>query len=429
MKIKKIISSYLPNKIRYGNKYSEFLNFLFESEKYSKEEIKKWQLKKLNSLLFYCNENIPYYTKIFKSNKIKLPFEKLDDIKKIPYLTKDLIRENYKDLISKELNNIPHNISTTGGSTGTPLKLCKSKISQIKEIIFLDYYMIKMGFKGYKIKKATIRGPIPKYGISERIGLELILSSYLISEETIKNYILELERFNPEYIHVYPSSIYMIAKIIKNNNLKINIPNLKLIFSSSEIFSIEQKKLVSEVFKCKILDWYSNTERSVLATNIYGEKSYKMDQRYSYVEIVDKEIISTTFNDLAMPLIRYKTGDEVEYINNKDFIIKGRVQDYIYGKNKEKYPVVGIIFGQHFSCFGDINNFQIYQKKIGEIEFRIESNFNLEKSKELEIKNSLQNATNKSLNVIIKYVNKIERTKRGKYKFLIQELEEKSNEN
>lgn len=420
MKLKRKILSYLSNKILYGKKYRSFLSDLIKKENFSDNEKKEWQLKKLNEILEYSKENVPYYTQIFKENKITLPLKNLEEISKIPILTKEIIRNNYKDLISqKKMNSYTVN---TGGSTGNPLKLLKSKENYIKEQAFLDYYMKKLGLKSFKCKKAIIRGEYPKYGISEKIGNNLILSSYLISEETIKDYILKLEKFNPEMIHVYPSSIYMISKLIEDNNLSITLPKLKVIVSSSEMFYLEQKKLVSKVFKCKIFDLYGNTENTVHAVNLFPKMNYSFNDFYSYIEIVDDEIISTAFNELAMPLIRYKTNDEIEYLDkNKDeFIIKGRSQDYIYGKNGEKYPVVGIIFGQHFSSFKDIDNFQIRQEKMGEIEFLIQSKKKLTKEKEKEICKVLEECANNSLKVSITYTEILEKTVRGKHKFLVQ---------
>ena len=328
MKLKRKILSYLSNKILYGKKYRSFLSDLIKKENFSDNEKKEWQLKKLNEILEYSKENVPYYTQIFKENKITLPLKNLEEISKIPILTKEIIRNNYKDLISqKKMNSYTVN---TGGSTGNPLKLLKSKENYIKEQAFLDYYMKKLGLKSFKCKKAIIRGEYPKYGISEKIGNNLILSSYLISEETIKDYILKLEKFNPEMIHVYPSSIYMISKLIEDNNLSITLPKLKVIVSSSEMFYLEQKKLVSKVFKCKIFDLYGNTENTVHAVNLFPKMNYSFNDFYSYIEIVDDEIISTAFNELAMPLIRYKTNDEIEYLDKRE---KSRL--YIWKKWRE----------------------------------------------------------------------------------------------
>lgn len=420
MRIKTIISSYIPNSLRYGKEYRKMLNFLLKSDNFSKEEREKWQLEKLNEILIYSNENIPYYKRIFKEINLTLPLKKLNEIEKIPYLTKNIIRENFKEL--KSLKKIKGFVVNTGGSTGTPLKLFKSKSNTGKEQAFLDFYMQKIGLNSFKTRKAILRGPIPSNGkIFERNGNELILSSYLLTEKNVKEYVEVLEKFNPKIFHVYPSSIYTLVKLIEKNKLKINIPNLKVIFSSSETFNIKQKELIEKIFKCKIFDLYGNTENSVHAINLYPEKSYRFSEFYSYVEIKDSEIISTSFNDLGMPLIRYKTGDEIEYIDESNFIIKGRTQDYILGKNKEKYPVVGIIFGQHFSAFKDMGNFQIIQDELGKIDFIIEGN-KLSFEKENEIKLALEKASNNNLEVTIKYIEKILRTNRGKYKFLIQNI-------
>lgn len=180
--------------------------------------------------------------------------------------------------------------------------------------------------------------------------------------------------------------------------------------------------MVSKVFKCKIFDLYGNTENTVHAVNLFPKMNYSFNDFYSYIEILDDEIISTAFNELAMPLIRYKTNDEIEYLDkNKDeFIIKGRSQDYIYGKNGEKYPVVGIIFGQHFSSFKDIDNFQIRQEKMGEIEFLIQSKKKLTKEKEKEICEVLEECASNNLKVNIAYTEILEKTVRGKHRFLIQ---------
>lgn len=425
MKIKNTISSYIPNNLRLGKEYKKTLNFLLQSDSFSKEEKEKWQLEKLNEILIYSNDYIPYYKRIFKEINLVLPLKELKGIEKIPYLTKNIIRENFEEL--KSIKKIKGFIVNTGGSTGTPLKLFKSKSNNIKEQAFLDFYMQKIGLNSFKTRKAILRGPIPSNGkIFERNGNELILSSYLLTEKTVNKYVEILEKFNPKILHIYPSSMYTLVKLIEKNNLKINIPNLKIIFSSSETFNIKQKELIAKVFKCKMFDLYGNTENSVHATNLYPEKGYKFNEFYSYIEIKDNEIISTGFNDLGMPLIRYKTGDEIEYIDKDVFIIKGRTQDYIYGKNKEKYPVVGIIFGQHFSSFKDMGNFQIVQKELGKIDFIIEGN-KLSSEKENEIKAILEKATNNNLEVIVKYINKIKRTNRGKYKFLEQNIKEVKN--
>lgn len=416
-KILNVIWINIPNYFKLGKNYRRIFNNL-KNTNYKLSE--KEQLNKLNEILCYCNEYVLYYRKIFKSIDLELPLEKLSDIKKIPILTKDDIRENFKELLSND-QKLTFYISNTGGSTGTPLKLYQSKSGAIIEQAFLDYYLLKYGINNKKkIIKVILRGTIPKNGIFEKQGKIYIFSSYLISKENINKYIKEIESIDPELIHVYPSSIYLLANLIKRMNLKINLSKLKVIISSSEIFALEQKKIVQEVFKVPILDWYGNTECTVLGIEEDIDKGYYFDDRYSYVELINNQIITTGYNNLKMPLIRYNTGDEIINENSR-MLIKGRAVDYIIGENNIKIPMVGIIFGQHFKCFEKINKFQIYQDKIGEIIFYIEKE-KISKKEEEEILKKLEIGTEKQIKIKIEYIDKIERTSRGKFKVLDQRL-------
>ena len=76
MRIKKLLSNLIPNKYKYGKGYTETFQFLKESENWTEEEIKNYQLNKINQLLNYCIEKIPFYKELHRKNQIKLPIEK-----------------------------------------------------------------------------------------------------------------------------------------------------------------------------------------------------------------------------------------------------------------------------------------------------------------------------------------------------------------
>ena len=66
---------------------------------------------------------VSYYHKVFKSLNI-LPGEikKIEDLEKLPVLTKDIIKKNWEDFKPVNLDKIKYYNGVTGGSTGTPLK-------------------------------------------------------------------------------------------------------------------------------------------------------------------------------------------------------------------------------------------------------------------------------------------------------------------
>ena len=111
----------IPYKVKYGAVYRKNLRFLNESQWYSLEELRNYQFRQLKKLLLHANANVPYYRELFRKEKIDVEkFSKLEDIRKIPILTKEIIREN-RDLLVSKLHKDKLQYVTTSGSTGTPL--------------------------------------------------------------------------------------------------------------------------------------------------------------------------------------------------------------------------------------------------------------------------------------------------------------------
>ena len=96
---------------------------LMKSQWGSYEDLKKIQEKKLRSIIKYAYDNIPLYHEKYKKMNIKPEnIRTPQDLLKLPYITKEEIKDNFPDRIvapSVDINNswTPH----TGGSTGIPM--------------------------------------------------------------------------------------------------------------------------------------------------------------------------------------------------------------------------------------------------------------------------------------------------------------------
>lgn len=139
------------------------------------------------------------------------------------------------------------------------------------------------------------------------------MSSFHLSQDAIPLYLAELERFKPDIIMAYPSSITLIAKEAKRLGWS---PNWELsgIFTSSETFNLAEQDLVRSVFG-DVYDHYGQAERvAVLQQCKLG--NYHVRNDYSAVEFIEDEcgikIVGSNVHNKAMPLHRYDTGDYVE---------------------------------------------------------------------------------------------------------------------
>ena len=76
----------------------------------------------MKNIIAHAYKNVPYYTKLFNKYYIKPEdIKDFEDIKKIPYLTKDIVNKHKDEMIDKNFPKKFLGYGTTGGSTGIPM--------------------------------------------------------------------------------------------------------------------------------------------------------------------------------------------------------------------------------------------------------------------------------------------------------------------
>ena len=95
--------------------------FQKDLETMSRKEIEELQLIRLKRLVKYCSDNVPFYhDRLEKAGVTADKIKCLEDIKYIPYTTKDDIRDNYPfGLFGQPMKNIVR-IHASSGTTGKP---------------------------------------------------------------------------------------------------------------------------------------------------------------------------------------------------------------------------------------------------------------------------------------------------------------------
>lgn len=367
-------------------------------------------------------DNVPFYS----SYDFQLNHE--NPLHNIPVLRKCDVIANTDMLRSRSVSKCCLHRVETGGSTGVSLSLYRSVRDVIKEIAFVDALF---SLVGKNLIVGVLRGNKPKSGLFEVVSKhEVLLSSYSLSLENIDAYLDILQSYNVSCLHVYPSSLVILARLIKQKYGKVNLPKLKGIFASSEIFSREDKEFVKSVFSdVKIIDFYGHNEQACCAYSI-DDGEYHFLPMYGYVEFLDTgekvnghriaEIVATSIMNEAMPLVRYATEDYVELDEcGRVLSIIGRSSDFVLNKNGD---VVPCIFSTRPLTLKNVLNFQYFQEKQGELHFRVVVTDEFSEKDIAMIKEDLQTSFDGKMVCFVDVVPQIERTKRGKQMRLIQKL-------
>ncbi len=386
-----------------GKYYRKQIKFLKKFQNFSKQEKEEYQKNKIKEIFTEASKN-KYYSSIGITKNLKL-----QDLKKIPFLTKEIAKkEDLTTLNKKKLKK-----SFTSGSTGIPLTIYRSNEENEHEAAVVDFLLLKSGVNIYKRVRILNIRQNRKEKI-KKIGDILYIALSFINEKNLKEILKQIIEFNPQIIHAHPSVMTSFSKIILSQNSQLCINNLKVILLSSEILTEIDKKIIINTFNCKILDYYSNEENSICGYRIYPDMEYmEFLEEYSYIEIINKELVCTSLVAKSMPFIRYKTGDyitsnKLETVKN----ISGRTNEYLIDRYGQKIPI------ENFSTYEykGIELYQFFQKENGVVEFRIKP---LSKGKlnKKEIEKVLYKINN-DINYEIKEVKEFKRTENNKHKIL-----------
>lgn len=321
----------------------------------------------------------------------------------------------------------------TSGTTNKPMMVYRSLKSILLEEYMIKSYLKKIGvplsakiaiFRGDKIVTSN-----SVYWKKMPFTNRLILSSYQLSELTAINYLKELEKYKPNIIMAYPSSITLLAKYA----LKLDWqPNWELsgVLTSSETFTLDNQDIVRSVFG-HVYDHYGQAER-VAALQQCELGNYHVREDYSLVEFLPDEhgirIVGTNIHNKAMPLKRYDTKDYVEGLNQKGDCKCGNTSPYvkrILGRDDD-YVILsdGRQIGRLDVVFKEVINLiecQLEQTLLNEVIVRYVPDKGANISLlENSIERGLRERLNDDIIILFQEVNEVPRTKAGKFRSVIR---------
>ncbi len=282
--------SAIPPSIRYGKVFWETYNFLKESQWWSREKLQDYQMQQLEKLLRHSYENVPYYRRVLDERGLKPEsIQDFSDLKKLPFVTKEIIRDNLCDFVAQNVPKSKLMCVATGGSTGIPLAFYERRdFSNEREKAFILTLWKRVGFNiGDSSAVFRVYTADPSKGEFWRynpVSRGLFFSSSYMRPNFLKAYVNRLRNFKPSYIQGYPSAISVFAQFILENSVN-ELPPIKAILAGSENLYPSQRKLIENAMKCRVFSWYGHCEKAVLAGECEHNTSYHVFPEYGYVEL------------------------------------------------------------------------------------------------------------------------------------------------
>lgn len=433
----------LPVSLRLGARYPEFRRLARDCEGWSVDQIQEYQFRHLRQTLVQAGNFCPFYQKHFAQARFQPELlRSAEDLARCPTIEKEHLQRHLAEMTSVSVPARDRLYITTGGSTGVPVGFHLQKgVSRPKEQAFLEAQWRRAGWEpGARL--AVIRGHVTTDQAGGRIASYdatrdwLMLSSYHLTEARLPEYLEAIERFRPDILHAYPSAALQLAEFLERAGQSWRIP-LRCVLAGSERLNLPQKRLLERVFGCRVFRWYGHSERVVLAAEGTRSELFHFWPTYGYVEFGEpdaegyREVIGTSFHNLAMPLVRYRTGDyvrladprrdgDLEYPWPAVAEIAGREQEFLVSGEGRRISLTA--FNMHDAIFDGLYAVQFYQEQPGYAEFRYVPSPAFHASRLDAIQAGIRRKLGDDFFVEFRQVQETERTSRGKHRWLVSRI-------
>ena len=179
-----------------GLRATYWFNQINKMNTWTKQQVIEWQNQQLRAFVRHAYEHTAYYKELFDQlNLTPDDIQTAEDLKKLPIITKDIIRKRFDDLVPDNVNSLPHREDSTGGTTGNPMKYYVSEdtwgYATAEKMVAWKTTSYKFGDKFVALGSASLFKQKPSLvrRIYDWIRQEIPLNSMSMSDEICQEYI------------------------------------------------------------------------------------------------------------------------------------------------------------------------------------------------------------------------------------------------
>lgn len=297
-----------------------------KTETLSREEMSALQLERLRAMVDYCIEKVPFYTEklhkagIFSGSQI----ESLKDIEKIPFTTKQDIKENYPmGFLAVPMTEVAR-IHASSGTTGKPtigyytkkdMDVWADAAARVLKLNGLEDDDIMQISVGYGL----FTGALGFHQGAEKIGCTIVPAS---TGNTQKQLVM-MHDIGVTALMATPSYATYLSDLIRQSDVPREEYKLKKVLLGAERCTRSMRQTIERNLGVVTADNYGLTE--CFGPGVAGECAVQEGMHISedlfYPEIINPEtgetlpdgeqgeLVFTSLLREGMPLLRYRTRD------------------------------------------------------------------------------------------------------------------------
>jgi phenylacetate-CoA ligase len=366
------------------------------------KQLKKYRDKAFKKIVKY-SYTVPLYHNTYKRAGIHpRDIRGIDDIVKLPFITKDDIRKNFPDgIIPVGYKKNKGHVICTGGTTGKPVSIytdfptmAKSAGTILREMNFFNLNwresrFVHIGnFNQYRVDLITqenFQSHLKSFfSMNNQLNIDVDLPMIDI--------INKLDGFRPDIIMAYPA-IFQHLAFLKRKGYGKNIKP-KLFWTGGAMLDDYTRIYVEDAFGCRLLNIYPSVEAGADIAFECMEGTWHINSDFFNLEAIDEagelvssgergHVVLTRLWGRGTPIIRYTGMDDWVKLSPRKECgcglttpvivggVEGRMRANIILPNGKVFPPGAFCFITpvlHKLRTFKVKRYQIVQRKIDEID-------------------------------------------------------------
>ncbi|WP_440990018.1 phenylacetate--CoA ligase PaaK [Haloarchaeobius baliensis] len=292
----------------------------------SREELTELQTERLQHTVEHVYENVPWYRDAFDDAGVAPDdIESVEDVSKLPFTTKEDIRDNYPDKLFAVDHSELRRVHASSGTTGKPkiVAYTEDDLGVWHEVMARSLYaagvregdMVQNSY-GYGL----FTGGLGFHDGVEELGACVIPTG---GGNTARQLDM-LQDMESDVLSCTPSYCLYLAEYAEEKGIDIKDLSLERVVIGAEPFTDPMREEIEEALDVTAVDVYGLSEIIGPGVSIECEEAQEglhLWEDHFYPEIVDPqtgevldegeegELVITSLTKQAFPMIRYRTGD------------------------------------------------------------------------------------------------------------------------
>lgn len=331
-----------------------------------------------------AGSKVPYYRDLFAATgfdaeKLAVDVGYLQDL---PFLTKDIIREQGERLLRDDRDGLRIHVAKTGGSTGPSAHIYYDQAAadwssavtrESRRRIGNSHWRGELHFASKFPEvfpwKARLREAIKCFAMNRD---NIFFATF--SDAEFDEIWRQVKSIRPHLLHAHPSTADQLAAFVQRT--RGSDKGFEIFESSGELLEERQRKRIAEALRCKVIDRYGLAEAGVVAYQLAADvPDMRFYEFFAWPELRDDgdtglgevpeggrggELVVTPLMNTLMPLLRYRTGDNAVLVERNEGLfvprMVGRIHDVVMlgGKPLPTHYIQDVL-----DRIGGIREFQI----------------------------------------------------------------------